>query len=349
MVSEDDRKSIDSLKGIAILGVVLVHYGINTNNEFINSIVANGARGVQLLFILNAYLIFGSLSKVEWNRKNIIIWLKKKFIRLIPLYWFFTILHLIVFGLGERYYLGPLSRISITNIICNLFFLHGFNPYYIGSINANWFMADLAVFYLLAPLLYKLINSLERAVISLLSVATLGYILWHFALGWNVLSVEAIWIDYVNILSFFSELPIMLIGILVYYIKNYGFKLEYRNLLSKIILFYALFMMLSLIIHKDYFKIFNNIFSFGILLALIFMSQLINPCRLISNSLFAVFGKHSYGIYLSQLFIIPSIKKILGGGYISTCIGYIATVVAALAIGVLSEKIIEKPILKAFS
>lgn len=58
------RKTIDSLKGIGILGVVLVHYSIKASNDLISGIVFNGARGVQLLFIINAYLIFTSLSSV---------------------------------------------------------------------------------------------------------------------------------------------------------------------------------------------------------------------------------------------------------------------------------------------
>ena len=90
------RQSIDSLKGIGILGVILVHWGINSTNDFVNGVVVNGARGVQLLFIINALLIFDSLSRVEWNKDNIIIWYKRKFLRLIPLYWFYTILYVVL-------------------------------------------------------------------------------------------------------------------------------------------------------------------------------------------------------------------------------------------------------------
>ena len=60
MIMDNRKQCIDSLKGIGILGVVLVHYGIKSSNDFVNCIVGNGARGVQLLFIINEILIFPS-------------------------------------------------------------------------------------------------------------------------------------------------------------------------------------------------------------------------------------------------------------------------------------------------
>lgn len=47
------RKTIDSLKGIGIMGVLLVQYGLESSNKLISGIVFNGARGVQLLFIIS--------------------------------------------------------------------------------------------------------------------------------------------------------------------------------------------------------------------------------------------------------------------------------------------------------
>lgn len=88
MIMDNRKQCIDSLKGIGILGVVLVHYGIKSSNDFVNCIVGNGARGVQLLFIINAFLIFNSLNNVKWNKESILAWYKRKFLRLIPLYWF---------------------------------------------------------------------------------------------------------------------------------------------------------------------------------------------------------------------------------------------------------------------
>lgn len=340
-----DSKCINSLKGIGVLGVVLVHCGLGTQEGILGCVSACGARGVQLLFIINGFLIFHSLDKIEFNKQQIIMWYKRKFIRLIPLYWFFTILHLLVFGIGERYYLGTLSKVSPLNILCNLLFLHGFHPYYITSINANWFMADLAVFYLLAPLFYKLIDSLEKSVIALFVTAPLGYVLYHFALGWNVLGVKEIWTDYVTIMSFPAELPIMLLGIFSYFMIKESHKWKNKRMISVVTLLFALFCMISLIMGKQYFVIFNYIFSFGILFTVLFIGQVQSSLKVINNSLFALFGKHSYGIYLSHTFLLP-IMPGFGSGVPAACVRYCAVAAGALGIAVISEMLIEKPAIR---
>lgn len=346
MILEVDSKCINSLKGIGILGVVLVHCGLGRTEGILASIAANGARGVQLLFIINAFLIFYSLSKIEFSKAGLLNWYIRKFVRIIPLYWFFTLLHLLVFGLGERYWLGPLPKVSLLNILCNMLFLHGFYPYYTNSINTNWFMADLAIFYLLAPLLYKLINSLERAVIALLLITPAGYILMHFALCRNVLSVDTIWADYVNILSFPSELPIMLLGILAYYVTQKCMQCKYKMLLSSAALVFGLFCILSLVMGKDYFMVFNNIFSFGVVLTIIFIGQMTKPMKLINNGFFVLFGKHSYGIYLSNIFLVSFTDKIFGKGVIQALVRYVVVVIGSLLIAVITEKVIEAPVMK---
>lgn len=339
-----DSKCINSLKGIGILGVVLVHCGLGTQEGIIGSISACGARGVQLLFIINAFLIFHSLEKIELNKQQILAWYKRKFIRLIPLYWFFTILHLLVFGVGERYYLGTLSRVSPLNILCNMFFLHGFHPYYIGSINANWFMADLAMFYLLAPLLFKFIDSLEKSVLALLIITPLGYVLYHFALGWNVLAVKEIWTDYVTIISFPAEFPIMLLGIFSYFMVKESYKWKNKGMISAATLLFALFCMVSLIMGKRYFMIFNYIFSFGVLFTVLLIGQAQHPLKAVNNSLFAILGKHSYGIYLSHTFLLPVIPN--DSSVWHSFIRYCVIVMAALFIAVVSEKLIEQPVIR---
>lgn len=339
-----DSKCINSFKGIGILGVVLVHCGLGVGEGALASIVSSGARGVQLLFIINAYLIFCSLERIEFNRNQLMKWYIRKYVRLVPLYWFFTILHLIVFGLGERYYLGTLSRISLQNILCNLLFLHGFHPYYINSINVNWFMADLAIFYLFAPLLYKWIDSLEKSVLALLVFAPSGYLLYHFALGWNVLGINAIWTDYVTILSFPAEFPIILLGIFSYYMIKESYKWKNKGVISAMTLIFALFCMISLIMGKAYFKVFNNIFSFGVLFTVIFIGQAQYSVKLIKNSLFSLFGKHSYGIYLSHAFLLPIMTNMSSGG--AGVLRYFAVAAGALLIAVVSEQVIEQPAIR---
>lgn len=348
---ELDKKTINSLKGIGILGVMLVHYGLRASDELISGIVFQGARGVQLMFIINGFLIFHSLSKIEWNRKSILEWWKGKFTRLIPLYWFFTVLYLAVFGTGSSYYLGTLPRVSGLNILCNLFLLHGFFPYYTNCINANWFMGVLAIFYILAPFIYRIINSLEKSIVALFIIAPITYIMNNLLSAFNVLEVEGIWLDYVNIISFPAEFPIILLGIFSFFFYRLVCEkeLKHKKLIGMSMLFFTIVCLLSLFLRKDYFVIFNDIFSFGILLTIIFLSQLIYPIFLIKNRILEFIGRHSYGIYLSHLIVLRYINLFLGehrNEKIVDIIGYFLLVMISCVFSVVSENLIEKKAIK---
>lgn len=347
---ELDRKSIDALKGIGILGILLVHYGLGISNDLISGIVANGARGVQLMFIINAFLIYNSLSKIELNRKNIIAWWKKKFLRIIPLYYFYTIIYLAVFGMGFNYYLGTFPKVSWMNMLANFLFLHGFHPYYINAINVNWFMADLAFFYLLAPFIYKIVNSLEKSIASLFIIVPMGYFINKILSNVCILEVEGIWLDYINILSFPAEFPIILLGIFIFFFYRLVCEkgLKNKQLVGRSMLFFSIVCLLSLFLRKDCFVVFNDIFSFGILLATIFLSQLIEPCFFIKNRIFECIGKHSYGIYLSHLIVLKYINLFLGelrdDNFIDI-VGFFLLVMISCMISILSEHMIEKNVI----
>ena len=96
---------IDGLKGIAMLGVVMVHYGCrNIGAEGIfGKIVSNGARGVQMFFIISAYLVFVSLSKrfadSRISANEAIKWIVSRIVRLMPLYYLAILVYLSVNGL----------------------------------------------------------------------------------------------------------------------------------------------------------------------------------------------------------------------------------------------------------
>lgn len=351
-----NRKCIDSLKGIGILGIILVHCNNVIYNSAMDNVVMHGARGVQLLFIINAFLIFNSLSKIEFTRHNIIEWWKRKFLRILPLYYLFTIIWLIVFGTGHNYWLGPLEKISWLNILCNFLLIHGFFPYYVNSINANWFMGVLAVFYLLAPFMYKLINSFEKSVAALMIVTPLGFLLRHLLLDKPVLQDVTIWNDYVNLASFISELPIILMGIVAYYlvrhIKDKSEKIKYPREMSYVCLLFAAFALYALLTGRDYFLICNKIYTFAAIFTIIFVSQMVYPVKIMCNRVFEVIGKHSYGIYLSHLIILKYVDiamKNCTNSIVIVLIRCILVLTVSLLVAILAEKLIENPIRKRLS
>lgn len=87
-VSDMDRfnnlKWVNSMKGIAICGVVMAHTGGNTLPSVLGIIGGNSNRGVQLFFVISGYLAFLSLHN---NKDSVNYWWFKKFVKLVPLYY----------------------------------------------------------------------------------------------------------------------------------------------------------------------------------------------------------------------------------------------------------------------
>ena len=102
----------------------------------------------------------------------------------------------------------------------------------------------------------------------------------------------------------------------------------------------------SLFLNKDYFIIYNNIFTFGLIFSVILLSQLIYPIKVINNNVFSLLGKHSYGIYLSHIFIINLLKNIgITGDNESIGIrilGFIISVILSLLASIIAEQTVEK-------
>lgn len=149
---------IDFLKGFAILGVILVHFNgvINAPSHTFNSIAAIGARCPQLFFIISAYLCWYSISKNE--TLNTKMFLKKRFSKIAPLYY----LSLILIGL-----IPTIRYFGWGDIVTHLTFINGFFPTYTNSImKVEWYIADLAIFYMIVPILYRYIKNLKSAAIA---------------------------------------------------------------------------------------------------------------------------------------------------------------------------------------
>lgn len=248
------------------------------------------------------------------------------------------------FGRGERFYLGPLSEVSWLNIACNLLCIHGFFPYYINSVNVNWFIADLVIWYLIAPFVYKKFNSLQKMVSGLLIMIPVVYGLLIVLYKIPIISSEPIWKDYLFCLSFLPEFPVIFLGGIIFWLEK-GERLKIlskRSIYSG--LFFAIASMSLLIIGSDKFVLFSNIFSFSICLAIVFIAQLEAPIRFWDNRVFTMFGKYSYGIYLSHIFVISLVWKIMGdvlfgSSMLWQIIVYSVLCMSSLVVGMSIEKI----------
>lgn len=144
---------IDALKGLAILGVTMVHTGGSSLPGIFGRIGSSGARGVQLFFLISGMLAFSSLANFFPKRDeisffNIFTWYRKKIIRLIPMYYLAIICSMLTRS-WSTYWLGNEGHVTIKNLLAHIFFVHGLFPHYTDSIlGVDWYLGVLVIFFI---------------------------------------------------------------------------------------------------------------------------------------------------------------------------------------------------------
>src|SRR5690349_748407 len=112
---------IDLLRGIAILGVLMIHTGGQTDAtympETVRTIILNGRMGVHLFYFASAFTIFLSYQN-RYNKelhpvKNFFV---RRFFRIAPLYYIAVIYYLWQNGTGPSDWTGNVEPVTAANI-----------------------------------------------------------------------------------------------------------------------------------------------------------------------------------------------------------------------------------------
>lgn len=298
LASKQARDSyIDILKGISILLVLLVHFNQKWTAPIglISKLSAVGARAPQFFFLISAFLTWKSIDKHGMDRRRFYIGRAR---RIIPLYYIALVVAMLIPTI-------TINEYSILNIVGHFLLIHGFNPYWINTImGVGWYVGDLAIFYLICPLLYRIINDLKSSVLCLMictATSSLSLILW------NNTNTDSTLEMFFNTFFFLHQLPILCLGIVIYYIIKL---IEDRKASTKMILFLVtgitfLFSAVFIILHLNK-RIFTSSFAAGVLCTWLFLICY-SIRELFQNKSFnplIEIGKHSYGVYLFHYTII---------------------------------------------
>jgi peptidoglycan/LPS O-acetylase OafA/YrhL len=158
-------KSLDFLRGIAALGVVLYHYsGLllpTLNPNYLTSILAYGEYGVQIFFVISGFIIPFSMKKSNYSLSDFWKNLLRRYIRLAPPAYFAMVFSILIYFSAILILKRPIDGISWPGfnweaIIGNLSFTapliksSWFNPVF-------WTLAIEFQFYILIGLLLPLI------------------------------------------------------------------------------------------------------------------------------------------------------------------------------------------------
>lgn len=123
-INNNRISSIDGIRGISIILVLLDHYIYYSGNNFLNPILSffiNSKNGVDLFFIISGYLITTILVKehLQIGKINIGKFLLRRALRLLPALYFMIFVYFILFKLN---YLN----LTVNTWLSSIFFLRQF-------------------------------------------------------------------------------------------------------------------------------------------------------------------------------------------------------------------------------
>ena len=178
MTSQSDSSQripeLDGLRGVAILSVLIYHYleqqgptPPHSLTHYAQRLVLMGWSGVDLFFVLSGFLIGGILLDARESRSYFSTFYLRRFFRIIPIYYLWTALYILVVSLASGFLLrhsnsGILPRPDFF-VYAHFLFLQNIIPFPYAGVAGAWFshLWSLAVeeqFYLVSPVLIRLLS-----------------------------------------------------------------------------------------------------------------------------------------------------------------------------------------------
>ncbi len=269
--------SLQVLRVIACLGVLGVHLAQNVSfPEPIGRFLSFGSQGPYFFFIISGYFMMTSrdLARNDWKQ-----YLKKRAIRIIPLYYSVLGLYFATYLVGESFGIQGLQIESKAGLwtwnwlryFCGVNLILPANEQIWENMGAMWSVSCFVIFYLMAPGLYKFASDWKRA--TLLFCIFMG-----ISVGWeSVTHLPGLWV---------STLPYFMTGILIYRCK------ERHNLQSNLI-FVCTTLLVGMLIYDVPIR-FKAWCAFIVLIASAdYLNSSKKQMRIIS-----LLDKRSYSIYL---------------------------------------------------
>lgn len=288
--------SIDGLRTIACLGIILMHILANLNykldNEKINVIINSFTQFVYLFFIISSFsMCCGYYEKIKNNDITVNDFYKKRFLRILP---FFSIIIVLDIAL-ER---------SITTIyegFLEVTLLFGFLPLNkLSVIGVAWFIGVVCVFYIIFPFFVFLFDNKKR-----------GWIVFAITFIINILcqkyffSETFLGIDYPNRHNFLYDMVYFSIGGLIYLYRE---EIE-KYLIKEFVLFFAIIVTLLYFILPYRDVLFTvemlTIFASWLIFAIIDSNNIF-----LDNRITKFISYLSLEMYLSHMIIFRIVEKI---------------------------------------
>ncbi|MCE9646785.1 MAG: acyltransferase [Chloroflexi bacterium] len=356
---------IDALRGFAILGVVLIHSSqwVTPALDTYTMIANQGARGVQLFYMASALTLFLSMdSRREHEKRPLLSFFIRRFFRIAPLFYLAILVYTLYSGTDARF--AAPNGIAWWFIPLTALFLHGWHPETINSVvPGGWSIAVEMTFYLFVPFLFKKLTGVKSTLAvllgSLLLSSLLSVVVARLLQPLYPEDQQHLVDSFLN-LWFFSQLPVFLLGILLYHLtKQYPDRDRVMGLLFLLISLYLFTAFLKTNTFKD---LLPQHFLYGIAFLFFSLSLHFWPSALLVNKVTTLIGRLSFGIYLAHFMVIKLMRTVFfKDGFIlngnkGALLAYLLVLAASMGISYIAHNLIEVPginwgrrIIKGFS
>ncbi len=355
MIAEDTEKrfyfpELDGLRFLAFFLVFIHHHPFFGTQPFLTYFKAYGWIGVDLFFVLSAFL-FSKLLVREHTETNKISFRKfyvRRFFRIWPIYFLFVfviILYLLFItrGLAGNETLRIIGLLTFTDNIMTT--IQGYNT--LPFSQHLWTISYEEQFYLFIPfiILSLLKMNKRRKIILLIAViAVFNLIRFQFIATGN--AHPAVWV------LPFTHFEAIICGIVIGF-GGYDFLLKiFRPLVISAlgIIFFLGLAFLPSIVENSYWLAVNYTFvglSTSLFLFGTYKSKTLK--NFFSKQPLVYLGKRSYGLYLYHIAAIELTAYLLNkAGYFANnqLISFIFALIITIIISIVSYRFIEKPFLK---
>ena len=289
---------LDSLRGIAILLVVLGHVGNMIGEsvypyfpEFIRLFIYNGHLGVQMFFIVSAYTLMMShqnrIGEDHATRKFFI----RRFFRIAPMYYLamiFTTLQFLDWNFGNFVWNDFPKKAFVTN----LFFVNALSPSTINNyVIGGWSVSTEVLFYLILPVIAAKIKTLNGFISFTILTLFLCSFLLYILSGTRFDGNEFLRYFY------FNHLPVFGLGMTAYMINK-------QEMIKPKVL---LLIFLAVFVYSYHAIPYGFQYSLIYFVLLLVLSK--KPYKFFSNKILASIGKVSFSIYLVHFMVMYCIGR----------------------------------------
>jgi peptidoglycan/LPS O-acetylase OafA/YrhL len=338
---------IDALRGLAIIGVLLSHAQRNVEiyqamghqalmSPWLSRYAAQGARGVQLFFVVSALTLFLSAGKRSREDTPWLNFYVRRVFRIAPMFYLAFGVYCLVPVLLKGQALPPLGTVLGT-----LSFTNGWNPAWLLGANdvvpGGWSIGVEMSFYIVFPLVFLALRSFPRALAALAAFLLLAVLTWPWLLNHPPIGDAELWQRFAFV-WLPNQLPVFLFGICAYFVMfGHAGKLSafFRDGDRRRNACWFALSVAVLALVPQWLDDPRAVFLYAAAFALLALCLFRQPYRWLVNRPLQHIGKISFSGYLTHFFMLQVARKALAavhaGDHLSPDLYFVATAVLALA------------------